>query len=77
MMENDYVADGWLGFIVGAKFWIDFKREENMGDSLEALLREIEAQINKDVAKGTSAFLRSLRWLLTFNFFLPLTLYFI
>lgn len=52
MMENDYVADGWLGFIVGAKFWIDFKREENMGDSLEALLREIEAQINKDVAKA-------------------------
>ena len=42
MMENDYQPDGWLGFIVGAKFWIDFKDRRKIQDGIERLLKEIK-----------------------------------
>jgi len=45
MMERDYKADGWLGFIVGSKLWIDFIDENNIeSSSLNNLVAEIHRQ---------------------------------
>ena len=42
MIEDRYTPDGWLGFIVGAKYWIDFKDTENIETSLDNLLKEVK-----------------------------------
>ena len=41
MMEKDYQPDGWLGFIVGAKYWISFTERKEFTISVEKLLKEI------------------------------------
>ena len=55
MMENNYQADGWLGFIVGAKLWIDFKDLTNIEKSLVDLNNEIKRQgfVPYNQIKGT------------------------
>ena len=44
MMENNYTADGWLGFIVGSKLWIDFRQDNKLDVSLDNLIGEIQRQ---------------------------------
>ena len=44
MLEKNYQADGWLGFIVGSKLWIDFTDSRNIKKSLTDLKNEIERQ---------------------------------
>lgn len=39
MMESGYNPDGWLGIILGAKLWMDFRKEPNVG--IQQLLKEI------------------------------------
>ena len=41
MLEKNYQPDGWLGFIVGAKFWIDFTNQTNFKDSVLKLMKEV------------------------------------
>lgn len=38
-MESGYNPDGWLGIILGAKLWMDFRKEPNVG--IEQLMKEI------------------------------------
>ena len=57
MMEKDYQADGWLGFIVGSKLWIDFVDENKIeSSSLNNLVAEIHRQGFKpdNESEGTS-----------------------
>ena len=44
MMEKDYQPDGWLGFIVGAKYWISFTERKEFTNSVEKLLKEINVK---------------------------------
>jgi len=44
MLEKNYRADGWLGFIVGSKLWIDFTDTTGLNKSLTDLENEIERQ---------------------------------
>jgi len=44
MLEKNYRADGWLGFIVGSKLWIDFTDTTALNKSLTDLENEIERQ---------------------------------
>ena len=39
MMEPGYSPDGWLGIILGAKLWMDFRKEPNVG--IQQLMKEI------------------------------------
>lgn len=39
MMESGYNPDGWLGIILGAKLWMDFRKEPNVG--IQQLMKEI------------------------------------
>ena len=41
MMENKYRPDGWLGFIVGSKFWIDFSEKHKLDMNTDKLMREL------------------------------------
>ena len=41
MLEKQYQPDGWLGFVVGAKFWIDFTDRVQFTDDFSKLTREI------------------------------------
>ena len=41
MVEKNYTADGWLGFLAGAKFWVDFTDKENFKDGMNKLIREL------------------------------------
>ena len=41
MMDSKYRPDGWLGFIVGSKFWIDFSEKHKLDSSLDTLIREL------------------------------------
>lgn len=42
MMEKNYTPDGWLGMIVGAKLWIDFRAKRNVTSGLEKLVKELK-----------------------------------
>ena len=44
MMEKHYQPDGWLGFIVGAKYWISFTERKEFPNSVEKLLKEINVK---------------------------------
>ena len=44
MLEKNYRADGWLGFIVGSKLWIDFTDTNGLNKSLNDLANEIKRQ---------------------------------
>ena len=41
MLEKNYQPDGWLGFVVGAKFWIDFTNTKKYKDDVNKLTKEI------------------------------------
>jgi len=41
MLEKQYQPDGWLGFVVGAKFWIDFTDRMQFTDDFSKLVREL------------------------------------
>ena len=41
MVEKNYQPDGWLGFVVGAKYWIDFTTRLQFKDDTNKLIREI------------------------------------
>ena len=41
MMENKYRPDGWLGFVVGSKFWIDFSEKHKLDMNANKLLKEL------------------------------------
>ena len=41
MLEKNYQPDGWLGFIVGAKLWIDFAKKADFKDSMQKLMKEV------------------------------------
>lgn len=45
MMESGYNPDGWLGIILGAKLWMDFRKEPNVGIQ----------QLMKEISKGKTA----------------------
>ena len=51
-MQRDYRPDGWLGFILGAKFWIDFSNDNKLSTSVEALLKELGGRGLENNAKG-------------------------
>jgi len=41
MMDYKYKPDGWLGIIVGSKFWIDFSERHKLDANVEKLVKEI------------------------------------
>ncbi len=41
MLEPQYQPDGWLGIVVGAKFWLDFSTKSKVGENANKLLKEI------------------------------------
>ncbi|KAJ7380759.1 hypothetical protein OS493_007137 [Desmophyllum pertusum] len=41
MMDHKYRPDGWLGFIVGSKFWIDFSEKYKLDSSSDKLVKEL------------------------------------
>ena len=41
MMDYKYKPDGWLGIIVGAKFWIDFTEKHKLDSNIHVLVREL------------------------------------
>ncbi|KAJ7380772.1 hypothetical protein OS493_007150 [Desmophyllum pertusum] len=41
MMDHKYRPDGWLGFIVGSKFWIDFSEKYKLDSSSDKLAKEL------------------------------------
>ena len=63
MMDYKYKPDGWLGIIVGAKFWIDFTEKHKLDSNIHVLVRQlgvrgkVEAQENQ---KGKIKVQRSL-----------------
>lgn len=55
-MDGKYKPDGWLGFIVGSKFWIDFSEKHKLDSNLGALIRELgnrgKIELHEPVAQG-------------------------
>ena len=41
MMDYKYKPDGWLGIIVGTKFWIDFTERHKVDSNVEKLVKEL------------------------------------
>ena len=41
MMDSKYRPDGWLGFIVGSKFWIDFSEKHRLDSNADKLVKEL------------------------------------
>lgn len=41
MMDYRYKPNGWLGFIVGSKFWIDLRDRYKLDTSLDKLIKEL------------------------------------
>ena len=41
MMDYRYKPDGWLGIIVGSKFWIDFSERHKLDTNVDKLIREL------------------------------------
>ncbi len=41
MMDSKYRPDGWLGFIVGSKFWIDFSEKHKLDSNADKLVKEL------------------------------------
>ena len=41
-MERGYLADGWLGFILGAKLFYEFSGKYPFESKIEELLKEIK-----------------------------------
>ena len=41
MMDYKYKPDGWLGIIVGTKFWIDFTERRKVDSNVDKLVKEL------------------------------------
>jgi len=48
MMQSNYNADGWLGFILGSKYWIDFADQAQFDTSFKSLMKEITQHIKSE-----------------------------
>eukprot|EP00794_Sanderia_malayensis_P017066 gene17066-18786_t len=60
MLEPQYQPDGWLGMVVGAKFWIDFtqRTKAKVDESISKLVKEIGDRgkpSGQDIAKAIDA----------------------
>ncbi|VDI33916.1 Hypothetical predicted protein [Mytilus galloprovincialis] len=44
-MEKDYKADGWLGFIIGAKLFYEFSGKYEYGDKVNELIRAVQEAV--------------------------------
>ena len=72
MMEREYQPDGWLGFVVGAKFWIDFTDKLQFKNDVNKLVREVgdRGKIDSEVIQpidavdvgGEKMFIYNLLW---------------
>jgi hypothetical protein len=54
-MEQGYNADGWLGFILGAKLFFDFSGKYPFEDKMSGLIKEMDtamSQINGTEVDG-------------------------
>ncbi|XP_076113674.1 uncharacterized protein LOC143081913 [Mytilus galloprovincialis] len=47
-MEKDYKADGWLGFIIGAKKFFEFSGKYEYGDKVNELIREVQEAVDSN-----------------------------
>ena len=55
MMQRNYRPDGWLGFILGEKFWHDFQSKHVLEQSVTKLIRELGARGKElDLTDGPS-----------------------
>ena len=45
-MEQNYKADGWLGFIIGAKLFYDFSGKYPFENKAAELVREVRDGLN-------------------------------
>ncbi|XP_032238030.2 uncharacterized protein LOC5512767 isoform X2 [Nematostella vectensis] len=52
MMEPQYKPDGWLGIIVGAKLWMDFRSKDVTSSAVQGLIKEL-GQRGRPAKKGT------------------------
>ena len=48
MMQRNYKPDGWLGFLLGRKFWIDFQSKTVVNPGVTKLIKELGGR-GKDV----------------------------
>ncbi|XP_021371459.1 uncharacterized protein LOC110462013 isoform X3 [Mizuhopecten yessoensis] len=51
-MELNYIPDGWLGFICGAKLFFDFGGKYSFESRVEGLVKELWSKMSKDVVDG-------------------------
>jgi hypothetical protein len=51
-MQLGYVADGWLGMILGAKLFYDFSGKYTFESRIEQLLKAVAEVAGKDGADG-------------------------
>ena len=47
-MDRDYVARGWLGFLIGSRLFFDFSGEYPFKTKMEDLLREINIHLKRN-----------------------------
>ena len=56
MMDGKYRPDGWLGFIVGSKFWIDFSEKHKLDSNVDRLVKELgnrgKLELQENVVQG-------------------------
>ena len=45
-MEKNYKADGWLGFIIGAKLFFDFSGKYPFENKITELIKEVQVSLN-------------------------------
>jgi len=50
-MERGYNADGWLGFICGAKMYYEFSIKYPFEQKMPSLMKEIIQLVSKDGSK--------------------------
>lgn len=41
-VEKNYQADGWLGILLGTKFYVDCPMEQNLDEALPILIKQLE-----------------------------------
>ena len=57
MVDGKYRPDGWLGFIVGSKFWIDFSEKHKLDSNVTKLVKELgtrgKIEVVESIVQGT------------------------
>ena len=60
MMDSKYRPDGWLGFIVGSKFWIDFSEKHRLDSNADKLVKELGSRgktaVHETTVKGVKCY---------------------